>query len=139
AQAAVLPITLWHFHQVSVVGLVANLIVVPLATVATVVGLAGAVLAFAWDAAARIAFDAVWPVLLALRAAVALAAAVPHALVYLPAPPAAAIACYAGALLLGTLAWRARRTHARAARGMLGLAAGVLILAVTLAAAPLVR
>ena len=44
AQVAVLPITLWHFHQVSVVGLVANLVVVPLATVATVVGLAGAVL-----------------------------------------------------------------------------------------------
>src|SRR5262249_26907202 len=39
AQAAVLPITLWHFQQVSVVGLLANLAVVPLATIATVVGL----------------------------------------------------------------------------------------------------
>src|SRR3989441_9242387 len=46
----------------------------------------------------RSGFDAVWPVLLALRALVAIAAAVPGAVVHLPAPPWVAIACYAGAL-----------------------------------------
>ncbi len=75
AQAAVLPITLWHFHQVSIVALVANLAVVPLAALATVIGLAGAALAFVWDAAAQIAFDAIWPILLALRLVVMVAAA----------------------------------------------------------------
>ena len=139
AQAAVLPITLWHFHQVSVVGLVANLVVVPLATVATVVGLAGAVLAFAWDPAARVAFDAVWPVLLALRAAVALAAAVPHALVYLPAPPTPAIAAYAVALLLAAVAWRTRRARPRSMRWTASVAVGALAVAIVIAAWPLTR
>jgi competence protein ComEC len=139
AQAAVLPITLWHFHQVSVVALVANLAVVPLAAVATVVGLVGAVLAFVWDAAAQIAFDAVWPALLALRAIVAVAAAVPGALVYIPAPPAVAVAGYAAALVVGAIAWRMRRTRPRAARTLAGVASGALVVAVALALWPLVR
>jgi len=139
AQAAVLPITLWHFHQVSVVALVANLAVVPLAAVATVVGLVGAALAFVWEAAAQVAFDAVWPALLALRAVVALAAALPGALVYLPSPPATAVVGYASALVLAALAWRTRRSHPRAARAMLGTASGALVLAIALAAWPLVR
>lgn len=139
AQVAVLPITLWHFHQVSVVGLVANLIVVPLAAVATVVGLAGAVLAFAWDAAGRVAFDAIWPVLLALRAAVALAAAVPHALVYLPAPPGPAIVAYAATLVLAAFAWRVRGTNMRWTRWSGGMALGALVVAVVIAVWPLAR
>ena len=139
AQVAVLPITLWHFHQVSVVGLVANLAAVPLAAVATVIGLAGAALAFVWDTAAELAFDAVWPALLALRFVVALAAALPGALVYLPSPPPAAIACYAGALVIAAVAWRIRRARARTARAMLGGAGVALVAAVALAAWPLVR
>jgi competence protein ComEC len=139
AQVSVLPVTLWHFHQVSVVGLVANLAVVPLAAVATVVGLAGAALAFVWDAAARVAFDAVWPVLLALRAAVACAAAVPHALIYLPAPPAAAIVAYSAALVLTAAAWRLRRARPRAMRYMAGVAVGALAVAIVFAAWPLAR
>ena len=139
AQVAVLPITLWHFHQVSLVGLVANLVVVPLAVVATVVGLVGAALAFVWDVAARVAFDAVWPVLLALRAAVALAAAIPHALVYLPAPPASAIVAYTTALLLTAVAWRARRARPRLTRWSAGGAGVALTIAIALATWPLAR
>jgi competence protein ComEC len=139
AQAAVLPITLWHFHQVSVVGLVANLAVVPLAAVATVVGLVGGALAFVWGPAAQIAFDAVWPALLALRAVVAIAAALPGALVYLPSPPPVAIACYASALVVAALAWRMRRSEPRRARWMLGAATSGLVVAIAMAAWPLVR
>jgi competence protein ComEC len=139
AQAAVLPITLWHFNQVSVVGLIANLAAVPLAAIATVVGLAGTVLAFAWDAAAQLAFDAVWPVLIALRVVVALASAIPGALVYLPSPPAAAIVSYASALLLGVLAWRIRRAHPSRARAVCGASTVALAVSIALTAWPLVR
>jgi competence protein ComEC len=126
AQAAVLPITLWHFNQVSVVAVVANLAVVPLAALATVVGLAGAVLSLAWDAGARVVFDAVWPVLLALRAVVSFAASLPGALLYLPSPPMAAMVCYGIALALGVVSWHVRRERPRAMR--LAGAASVLAL-----------
>ena len=43
-------------------------------------------------------------ILLALRAVVALAAAMPGALVYLPAPPVTAVLCYAGGLVAAALA-----------------------------------
>lgn len=139
AQAAVLPITLTHFNQVSLVALVANLAAVPLAAVATVVGLAGAAVAFVWDAAAQLAFDAVWPALIALRVVVALAAAVPGALVYAPSPPASAVVTYASALLLAVIAWRMRPAHPGAAR--LTFAAGgiTLVVSIALAAWPLLR
>jgi competence protein ComEC len=139
AQAAVLPITLWHFHQVSLAGLIANLAVVPLATVVTVVGLVGAALAFVWDWAAQVTFDAVWPALLAMRAVVALAAALPGALVYAPAPPAAAIVCYTSALVLAAIAWQIRRDHPDATKRTLAGAAFALVVAVGLAAWPLLR
>jgi competence protein ComEC len=139
AQAAVLPITLWHFHQVSVVALIANLAVVPLAAIATVVGLVGAALAFVWDSAAEIAFDAIWPVLLALRLVVAVAAAVPGALVYLPSPPPLAILAYTSALVLAVLAWRRRRSDARSAWRFASAAGGALAVTVAVAIWPLVR
>src|SRR5437773_5122809 len=86
AQRAVLPITLTHFNQLLTIGVVANLAVVPLAGVATVAGLLAVGVAFLSAGAAQVAFDAVWPLLLALRALVALAATVPGALVPPPAP-----------------------------------------------------
>ena len=98
AQAAVLPIALTHFNQLSTIGLVANLGVVPLAGVATVVGLVAVGLSFVGEGVAAVAFDAVWPVLLALRGVVLLAARVPGAVVHLPAPGWLAITCYAAGL-----------------------------------------
>ena len=100
AQLAVLPVTLAHFNQLSTVGVVANLGVVPLAGAATVMGLVAVALSFVSEAVAAVAFDAVWPVLLALRAVVTLAAAVPGAVVHLPAPGPLAVASYAGGLAL---------------------------------------
>jgi competence protein ComEC len=118
---------------------VANLGVVPLAGLATVAGLLGVGLAFASATVAQVAFDAVWPVLLALRAVVALAAAVPGAVLHLPAPPALAILCYAVALGLGLCWWRARQGQPRAGRAAGATALALLAVAVALEAWPLLR
>src|SRR5207237_198093 len=112
AQLAVLPVTLVHFNQVSTVGIIANLAAVPLAAGATVLGLLAVVAAAAADVAAAAVFGAVWPLLLLLRAVAALAAAVPGAVIHLPAPGPAAIVAYVGALGCGLVAG-----HQRAPRG----------------------
>src|SRR5207245_1660539 len=65
-------------------------------------------LSFLSEALAAVAFDAVWPILLALRGVVALAARVPDAVVHLPAPGWIAVACYVAGLTL-LLAWRESR------------------------------
>ena len=139
AQLAVLPIALAHFNQLSTIGVVANLAVVPLAGAGTIVGLLAVGLAFLSDALAQIAFDAVWPVLLALRAAVALAAAVPGAVVHLPAPHWLAIACYTAALLLLLTSYRLREARRRLARLSAAAAGALLLVAVAIAAWPLLR
>jgi competence protein ComEC len=108
AQLAVLPITLAHFNQVSLIGVVANLGVVPLAGVATGLGVAAVALAPLATPVAACLFDATWPVLLAMRAIVHGAAAVPGALVHLPAPHWASVVLYVAALGLGLAAWRSR-------------------------------
>src|SRR2546427_3716472 len=133
AQLAVLPITLTHFNQLSTIGVVANLGVVPLAGVATILGLGAVALSFLSEALAAVVFDAVWPILLALRGVVALAAQVPGAVVHLPAPGWIAVGCYVAGLAL-LLAWRESRR--------LGvLLPGVVLLAIAVgwAAWPLVR
>jgi competence protein ComEC len=139
AQLAVLPITLSHFNQVSTVGVVANLAVVPLAAVATVVGLAGVALAFASHAAAAPLLDAVWPVLLAMRAVVRVAAAVPGALVHLPAPPWPAVVAYAGALACALHAWRVRTTSLPRCQAATAIAFWLLVGACAIAAWPVIR
>jgi competence protein ComEC len=117
AQVAVLPIMLAHFNQLSTVGVVANLGAVPLAAVATLVGLLAVALSFVSVSAAAVAFDTVWPVLLALRGVVALAAAVPGAVVHLPAPGWIATTCYVGGLALVRAGWPDRRGDAPGKRG----------------------
>jgi competence protein ComEC len=133
AQLAVLPITLAHFNQFSPMGLLANLAVVPLAAVATVVGLAAVGLSFVTSVGADLLLNAVWPVLLALRGIVALAGSVPGALVHLPAPPAGAIVAYTLGLGLGLLAWRWRHPAPERARPA-AIGAVVLLIGATLGA-----
>jgi competence protein ComEC len=137
AQLAVLPVTLTHFNQLSTIGVVANLGVVPLAGAATVVGLAAVGLSFLSEAIGAVAFDAVWPLLLALRGLVALAARVPAAVVHLPAPGPVAIVCYVGGLALLLAHGRAPAMSGRLVRR--GVAVGLLALAVGIAGWPLVR
>src|SRR5262249_43490026 len=61
AELAVLPITLVHFNQLSIVGPLANLFAVPLAGVATIVGLAGVAASWLSAAAGDGLLNATWP------------------------------------------------------------------------------
>jgi competence protein ComEC len=139
AQLAVLPITLSHFNQVSTIGLLANLAVVPLAGIGTVIGVVAVALAFVSDTLAAVAFNAVWPLLIALRAVVRAAAAVPGAIVHLPAPSWPAIVCYVGALGLGLAWWRGRRERPRVAHRLGTGAVAALIAAGALETWPILR
>jgi competence protein ComEC len=139
AQLAVLPITLVHFNQFSLVGVAANLWVVPLAGAATIVGLLALVVSAVSEAAGAALVAATWPMLLALRWAVALAAAVPGALIHLPAPHWTAVTAYVAALGLALAAWRLRADRPGLARAAGWAAAGLLAAAAVVAAWPLVR
>jgi competence protein ComEC len=139
AQLAVLPVTLTHFNQVSTVGVIANLAIVPLAALATVVGLGGIALGAALESAGGLLLNAAWPVLIALRAVVLVAASVPAAVVHLPAPHWTAVVAYAGALGLALTAWRRRTRPVGRARALAILASILLILAAVIEAWPLLR
>lgn len=123
AQLAVSPIMLAHFNQLSLVGIVANLVVVPLAAVATTLGLAALVITLLYEAVGDLLFQSLWLILLGLRAAVWFFAAIPAAMVHLQAPHlATAISFYAVLALLPH--WGA---HRWLRRGALVLSAGVLV------------
>jgi competence protein ComEC len=139
AQLSVLPVALAHFNQVSTIGVLANLAVVPLAAIATVVGLAGVALTPLLEAAGSLLLSAVWPVLLALRAVVQLAASVPGAVVHLPAPPWPALVAYAAALVLGLGAWMLRGGAGRRARRLAIASAALGLTAMVIEVWPLVR
>jgi competence protein ComEC len=132
AQLAVLPIGLVHFNQITTLGVLANLVVVPLAGLATVLGLSAVAAGLVSLTLAGWLFAATWPILLMLRGAVAIAARVPGAVVHAPAPGAVAIVCYVAALALGLAAWRLRDGQHPRAR-WLAVAAGVLAIASVLA------
>ncbi len=115
AQLSITPILLYHFNQLSLIAVAANLVAVPLAAVATVVGMLAVTTAGISEGLSRALFDGLWPALLALRAVVFLAARVPSGTLHLPAPHwAAVLAFYAG---LATLAAAAAHgpTRSRAA------------------------
>jgi competence protein ComEC len=131
AQLGVLPVALVHFNQLSTLGPLANLVVVPLAAAATVLGLLAVGLAFVSQGAADILFNAAWPVLIALRGTVALVASVPGALLHLPAPAWPAVTAYVLGLGLALVWWRGRATPRRCTRWA-GVSA-VLFLAVAVA------
>lgn len=124
AQLAVTPLMLSHFNQLSLAGVAANLAVVPLAGAATTLGLAAVGAAAASDMAAGWLFGAVWPVLLLLRATVALAASAPWAMTHLPAPGLAAVLAWYAALLLLPGMGGGRRVR-WAVAGLLALALGL--------------
>ena len=104
----------------------------PLAGIATVLGLCAVATAAVSALVAGWLFAAVWPILLLLRWAVALAAAVPGAVLHLPAPGPVAIVCYVAALGLGLAAW-----HLRAARLRLARRLGTTAIALAVASAAL--
>jgi competence protein ComEC len=139
AQLAVLPITTAHFNQVSTIGIVANLAVVPLAGLATVLGLAAVAVSGVSDTVAGAMFDSTWPILVLLRGVVRLAAGVPGALVHLPAPSWTAIVAYTVGLASALLAWIERQDRPVLSR-IAGACAFWLLLGAGVAAAwPMVR
>lgn len=139
AQLAVLPITLAHFNQISTIGILANLAVVPLAGLATILGLAAVTVSVVSDTVAGAMFDSTWPVLVLLRGVVRLAAGVPGALVHLPAPSWAAIAAYTVALGSALLAWVERHDRPAVSRVAGACAFWLLLGAVVATAWPMVR
>jgi competence protein ComEC len=86
AQAAVTPIMLFHFNQLSVVGVVANLVVVPLAGIATTLGFGALLLSLVSQWLSSLIFESLWGILLLLRWSVRLFAGLPAAMIHLPAP-----------------------------------------------------
>ena len=139
AQLAVLPITLAHFNQVSTIGIVTNLAVVPLAGFATVVGLAAIVLSAVSTIAAVALFDATWPALILMRAVVSFAAAVPGALVHLPAPHWTSMVAYVAGLASALIAWNERRDRRAVSRAAGACAFWLLLGATVVAAWPMIR
>lgn len=139
AQLAVLPVALTHFNQLPLLAPLANLLVVPLAGLATVLGLASAPLAALQTTLGEVALNAAWPVLVLLRLTVAAAAAIPGAALFLPAPPPGAIVAYVLGLGLALRAWHGRASPGRTA-ALAGAGAGVSVaLATALTLWPLVR
>ncbi len=112
AQAAVTPLMLTHFNQLSLIGVVANLLVVPLAAVATTLGMLALLVELASGVLAALLFHTIWLALIALRAVVSVAAALPAAMVHLPAPSAATVVAWYGALLLAPGMTASRRIRA---------------------------
>lgn len=100
AQLAVSPLMLLHWNQLSLIGVAANLVVVPLAATLTTLGLLAVTLAVASEALAHAVFQSLWLLLLALRLLVRGIAAVPGAVIYPPSPSPLAVAAAAAALLL---------------------------------------
>jgi competence protein ComEC len=122
AQLAVVPLAVLHWSQLSLAGVVSNLVVVPLAAALSVLGVAALLLATVSDTLAHLVFQCAWGLLLVLRWTVRAAASLPGAMVPVPAPPAAAVAAALGALVLWPLA-RGRRGRVAAA----ALAAGAIV------------
>lgn len=127
AQIAVTPIMVSSFNQLSLIGVAANLVVVPLAAPATTLGMLALALAPLGETPSQLCFEAVWLLLVALRAIVHTAAAVPGAMVHLPAPSAVAVLAWYAALTIAPIS-NGRRLPRLALAGlaMIALAASIL-------------
>jgi competence protein ComEC len=118
AQLAVTPLMLLHWSQLSLIGVVANLVVVPLAAALTTLGLLAVLIAAASDTVAHLVFQSLWLLLLGLRLVVRGFAAIPGAVIHVATPPAPALAAAAVALLTAPVA-----TGRRGRLALTGLAA----------------
>ncbi|MCI0546530.1 MAG: DNA internalization-related competence protein ComEC/Rec2 [Candidatus Rokubacteria bacterium] len=119
AQLGVTPVMLLHFGQLSPLGVVANLLVVPLAGLLTTGGVLTLAVATVSEPVARPLFQSLWLLLVLLRVIVRAFAALPGAIVYVSPPPALAVAAAGLALLF--LPWARGRA---AALGVAALAIG---------------
>ncbi len=104
AQLAVTPVMLAHWNQLQLLAVAANLVVVPLAALLTMLGFFPLLLAPLSETLTHLVFQSVWALLVALRLVVRAFAALPGAVVYVPDPPALALAAAVIALVLAPLA-----------------------------------
>ena len=115
AQLGVTPVMLAQFGQLSPLGVSANLLVVPLASVLTTGGVFTLLVAAVSRSLAHPLFQSLWLLLVLLRLVVRVCAALPGAIVYVPPPPPLALAAAAVTLLL--------LPRVRTRTGALGIAA----------------
>jgi competence protein ComEC len=104
AQLAVTPVMLAHWGQLSPLGIIANLVVVPLAALLTTGGLLALALATISATLAHLVFQSLWLLLVALRLLVRGFAVLPGAVLSLPPPPPWAIVVQGLALASAPLA-----------------------------------
>jgi competence protein ComEC len=128
AQLGVTPVMLLHFGQLSPLGVIANLLVVPLAGLLTTGGVLTLAVATLGEPVAHPLFQTLWLLLVLLRVIVRAFAALPGATVYVAPPPVLAVAAAGLALLF--LPWARGRA---AALGVAALALGAAL--ATIAAA----
>lgn len=100
AQLGVTPVMLFHFGQLSPLGVVANLLVVPLAGVLTTGGVLTLAVTTLHEPLAHLLFHSLWLLLVILRFIVRAFAALPGAVVHIPPPPAPTMAAGGLALVL---------------------------------------
>ncbi|MCL6451732.1 MAG: ComEC/Rec2 family competence protein [Acetobacteraceae bacterium] len=110
AQAATLPLALYHFGRLSLLAPVANLAAVPLAAAAVVVGFIGAAVSLVWPAGASLAYRLAGPALAVLDLWGRAVGGLPGASLEAPRPSPVALAGWSGALLLLLGAAGARST-----------------------------
>jgi competence protein ComEC len=94
AQAGVLPITIFYFHQLSLISLVANLLIVPLTGVVVIGGIITLLLTGLW---APLAYPILWLVKGSLRfmaGSTFLLSKIPYAVFYLPSFPSFIVVIY---------------------------------------------
>jgi competence protein ComEC len=117
-----------HFGQLSPLGVIANLLVVPLAGLLTTGGVLTLAVATVSAPIAHPLFQSLWLLLVLLRLVVRAFAALPGATLYVPPPPA--LAAVAAGLALLCLPWVRRRA---AALGVLTLGLGAALAAIAAA------
>jgi competence protein ComEC len=116
-----------HFHQLSLIGLAANLVVVPLAAIATTLGMIAVGVTLISQSVAHWLFEALWLILVTLRWIVFWIARVPMAMIHLPSFPALVTAAFYA--LLGSLLLVGRHRVVRIVAGVLATIVLVGILA----------
>lgn len=87
AQLAVLPFTAYYFHQTALLGMVANILVVPLAGLLVYLGLAGMVLALIVPGIMNPFFLSAGALSLPIKGLLGLLAGIPGAALLVPPPP----------------------------------------------------
>jgi competence protein ComEC len=121
AQLGVTPLMAAHFNQLSLVGVLANLFVVPFAALATTLGLAATLVGLLSETLAHWLYQTTWLALLGLRFLTRLFAGLPFAIAHLAAPSWIAVgAFYVGLGLLPR--WPRGRPWRWGAMTLVGLA-----------------